>query len=211
MYVGITSCRISKRWGHDGSGYKTQTYFWRAIQKHGWENFEHIVFAQNLTEDEACNMEKMLIHYFHTNDPDYGYNYESGGRCMDHATKRKIANAEIGNKHHYYGKHRDAETRRKISEALTGDKHPCYGKHLPEITRKRISESNKGKKKPENAGTQPKPVVCVETGVFYPSTAEASRQTGIHHTAITMVLRGRHNRAGNCHWKYYEDTLSDAS
>ena len=210
MYIGITSCRISKRWGHEGSGYKTQTYFWRAIRKYGWDQFEHIVFAEYLTEDEACNMEKLLIKTFKTNDPKFGYNYEAGGRSMDGATKRKIAEAETGSKHRYFGQHRSEDVRQKISQALSGEKHPCYGKHLSETTKQRISDSTKGRVKAPNAGTQPKPVVCVETGEVYPSTAEAARATGIHHTAITMVLTGRRHKAGDLHWQYYH-TLEHAS
>ena len=41
-YIGLTSAQPpSLRWG-GGSHYKTQ-YFYRAINKYGWNNFEHII------------------------------------------------------------------------------------------------------------------------------------------------------------------------
>ena len=50
-YYGITSMKEKTRW-HNGRGYKTQ-HFARAIDKYGWEGFDHVVIARGLTEDEA--------------------------------------------------------------------------------------------------------------------------------------------------------------
>ena len=33
VYIGITSKNPIARWGHNGIGYKTQTYFWKEIQE----------------------------------------------------------------------------------------------------------------------------------------------------------------------------------
>jgi len=46
------------------------------------------------------------------------------------------------------GKHHSAETKRKMSEAQKGEKHPLYGKHHTAETRKKISEAQKGEKHP---------------------------------------------------------------
>lgn len=53
--------------------------FYRAIQKYGWNNFEHEVIAENLTKDEACEMEKALIKKLKSNDYHFGYNLSAGG------------------------------------------------------------------------------------------------------------------------------------
>ena len=45
-----------------------------------------------------------------------------------------------------------------------------------------------------------KPVVCLETGVVYPSTREASRQTGTNQSSISSCLSGRYKTAGGYHW-----------
>ena len=43
------------------------------------------------------------------------------------------------------GSHHSLETRKKMSEAQKGERHPLYGKHHSLETRKKISEANKGK------------------------------------------------------------------
>lgn len=78
-YVGITGQkRIWDRWRSDGSGYKTQI-FWRAIEKYGWENFDHIILYEGLSEQEAINKEMELIQKYNTTDPKNGYNISEGG------------------------------------------------------------------------------------------------------------------------------------
>lgn len=75
-YVGITSNLPINRWGKNGIGYQGQTVY-LAIQKYGWENIEHIIFASNLTELEANNMEKILIERLDSYMN--GYNETLGG------------------------------------------------------------------------------------------------------------------------------------
>ena len=62
-YVGqtINGNNINKRWSN-GLGYKTCTAFYRAIQKYGWDSFEHEIVASNLTKEEANNFEIILIN-----------------------------------------------------------------------------------------------------------------------------------------------------
>ena len=53
-YIGQTKEQPrERRWGNGGIGYKTQQYFWRAIQKYGWDNFKHEVLYTELTKEEA--------------------------------------------------------------------------------------------------------------------------------------------------------------
>lgn len=77
-YIGITSRKPNVRWGKDGKGYK-EGKFRYAIQKYGWNNFEHEIVASNLTKEEADNMEVELIEKFNTRDDKYGYNMAVGG------------------------------------------------------------------------------------------------------------------------------------
>ena len=50
VYIGITSQKLTHRWGKDGNGYKYQKLFARAINKYGWDNFEHIILKHNITK-----------------------------------------------------------------------------------------------------------------------------------------------------------------
>lgn len=51
-YVGITSTKVEKRWVN-GNGYKSQKYFYRAIEKYGWDNIQHEIITENLSEHMA--------------------------------------------------------------------------------------------------------------------------------------------------------------
>ena len=43
-YVGQTCNTLKKMANSNGSGYKKCTYFGRAIEKYGWENFEPKIY-----------------------------------------------------------------------------------------------------------------------------------------------------------------------
>lgn len=47
-----------------------------------------------------------------------------------------------------------------------------------------------------------KPVICLETGVEYPSTLSASKYTGVVQSNISECCSGKHKTAGGFHWKY---------
>ena len=77
-YVGITKQDKERRW-LKGAGYEHQQKFYKAIQEHGWRNILHEVIAENLTEQEARQMEKEHISKFGCYDMN-GYNTKSGGK-----------------------------------------------------------------------------------------------------------------------------------
>lgn len=77
-YIGITSRKPEVRWEKDGKGYR-EGKFRYAIQKYGWDNFDHEIIATGLTNDEANKMEIELIDKFNTRDDNYGYNIVIGG------------------------------------------------------------------------------------------------------------------------------------
>lgn len=76
-YIGITFKAPEERWGYNGYGYKTQTKFYRAIQKYGWENFKHEILYTNLTKAEAEQKEIELIKLYDSKNN--GYNSDDGG------------------------------------------------------------------------------------------------------------------------------------
>ena len=45
------------------------------------------------------------------------------------------------------------------------------------------------------------PVLCVETGISYPSTKEAARQTGAHQPNIWRCINKIRQTAGGYHWQ----------
>ena len=52
---------MKDRYGKDGYQYHQCTHFWRAIQKYGWDNFEHIILVENLSKEMANIIESELI------------------------------------------------------------------------------------------------------------------------------------------------------
>lgn len=51
VYIGQTYLPPEERWKPHGEGYtKYQPAIHAAIQKYGWENFEHIILESNLTQ-----------------------------------------------------------------------------------------------------------------------------------------------------------------
>ena len=78
-YIGLSS-NVKRRWASNGKNYYDQV-FGTAIQKYGWDNFEHIIVKNNLTKQEACDLEQNLIKKYKTKDKKYGYNRSDGGDC----------------------------------------------------------------------------------------------------------------------------------
>ena len=78
-YVGITSQNPLYRWGKNGSGYKDNLHFWRAIEKYGWDNFKHEILEYDLTIDEANELEQYYISYYNSFNANHGYNKTRGG------------------------------------------------------------------------------------------------------------------------------------
>ena len=145
-YVGQTCQNPRERWDN-GRGYKRCTYFYNAIQKYGWENFEHEIIASNLTKEEADNFEKLLIDKLNLLDSALGYNLReggSGGGRLSETTKQKLRDVNSGENHPMYGKHLLDTTKKKLSDNHKGDKNSFYGKHHSDETKKKMREANSG-------------------------------------------------------------------
>ena len=94
-YVGITSMIPEKRWAN-GHGYRSNVLFYRAIQKYGWESFEHSVLFDGLTRKGAYAKEIELISTFNASNPRFGYNIDKGGNGsnrISEATREKLRQA----------------------------------------------------------------------------------------------------------------------
>ena len=97
-YVGITCQEPKKRWKH-GACYKGSPYFYSAILKYGWDNFEHLILFKNLSEAEAKQLEIDLIATYQLRDPQFGYNLSAGGQgCLKYTTKQEKAERLLAEK-----------------------------------------------------------------------------------------------------------------
>lgn len=129
-YIGITSKSVDFRWKNNGYGYVSQ-YFYKVIKKYGWDNIEHYVIANHLTEDEAKEFEKTLIGKLQCKGK-YGYNLTDGGDgslgyIPTKAEREYKSKKYSGKGNPYYGKKHSEETRLKMKQNhadFSGGKNP---------------------------------------------------------------------------------------
>lgn len=180
VYVGITCTAPERRWRADGSGYRKQPVIYHAIKKYGWENVNHEIVASNLTKDEACKFEMLLIDKLKSNQHEFGYNVDNGGQTS--------------------GSH-SPETLEKMRKSMLGEKNHNYGKDFSKETREKLSLSHKGKKTGAD-NPAAKSVMCIETGEIFPTTVSAAKAVNVSRGTICSCLLGRSKTAGGYHWKY---------
>ena len=60
VYIGKTDMEPEARWAN-GWGYKSSPAMFNAILKYGWDNVRHEILYDNLTHDEALELEKKTI------------------------------------------------------------------------------------------------------------------------------------------------------
>ena len=198
IYIGITLQKdLNRRW-QNGSGYRTQRRFYRAIKKYGWENIKHEIVMTSLSKQEAENAEIALIREFQTTDPKYGYNIENGGNCSgthSEETKKKISDKLKGNKHTLGMKHtEDAKKRMGETKKKNGFKPWIMGRGHSEETKERLREVNAFRKKK---------VLCISTGIVYESIKEASEKTGANKKSIGYCCNGKYKHSGGYEWQFY--------
>lgn len=200
-YIGITSRPVEARWGTNGANYSSSPHFWSAIQKYGWDMFDHIVVATGLTKTAACQMEKDLIAKYDTQIT--GYNMTSGGEdgLMSDEAKAKLSQSMMHNKNG--AGHKCSEEKRAKIRAS----QPSLGKHLSEEHRAKLSaaakvrisppRSEETKKKISDSHTK-KAVMDLDTGEIFESVQACAKQTGIDASVICRVCK----HPDKCHSAY---------
>jgi group I intron endonuclease len=162
VYIGQTTKTLKRRKGDHKVRAKKQDRrgaFQVAILEHGFDSFTWEQIDTADTKEELDQKEKSWIAQYNCIVP-HGYNGNDGGTSYipSAETRRKIGEAQRGEKGNNYGKHPSEETRRKMSEALRGRKMPPRpdewrrkqseahtGKRHTEETRKKMSAAQKGK------------------------------------------------------------------
>ena len=206
QYVGIAKGSPRRRWCR-GNGYKSQ-FVYKAIQKYGWDNIEHEILRDGLSQDEAAMLEKKLIQRYDLRNPEKGYNVAPGGvgtsNWSEEAREKKrqwmLANAVTK------GRHLTDEQKKWVSECNTGRKHteeerqkmrehhwdvsgennPNYGVACSEEKRQKLRNAHMKRTKAIEQYTL--------DGIFvarYQGVHEAVRQTGICRSSIHDCCTGR--------------------
>lgn len=176
MYVGITCQSVEDRW-KCGKGYIKSSHMGRAIEKYGWDAFDHFVIVEDLNVEQAKQTEKMLVQLLDLTNPQKGYNEAVGGGGGG-----------------MLGKHQTEEAKKRISDARKRD-------GFTEEHRKHISESKKGVKH-HNA----KPVYQYSKDgrllASWPYMGMAAESLNIKKESISACCLGKRPSAGGYVWTY---------
>ena len=161
VYIGITTRdNPIDRWNEHLNDYSRLDFIlYRAMRKHGIENFEFSVLEQTDSLETLKKLEMRYIQEYNSCGSN-GYNMTLGGDGLfgyEHSkeTKRKISEANTGKTFSEEHKRKlsearknciqSEETKRKISQSLKGANNPMHGASRSEETKRKISQSKKGK------------------------------------------------------------------
>ena len=206
-YIGITSQRPEARWR---SGYKCNEHFSRAIEKYGWEGFSHEVIMDGLTKEQACAAEIALIAKHGTQDPNKGYNIQSGGEGC--AEQNNVA----VNQYSLDGRYIKTWSSMKEADAAFGVLNTSGGSQIGMACRGACktahgymwaySTGDSSDIEPYETNRYKKVAQYTTSGRFikmWNSIKEASDALGIDGGSITNVCKGKYYRtAGGFVWRY---------
>lgn len=206
VYIGQTNQEVSRRW-RNGNGYIDSPRFYAAIQKYGWDNFEHTILETNLSSEEANDKEVYWIAYYNSFNENYGYNLTPGG---NNYMKQLWENPEYREKmRQSFSKARqkswkDPAFREKAIKNLIDGVKKAWSD--PQWREKRI-ENITGDKNPNS-----KAVKNIETGKIFTTIKEAANWAGLNSVSgIGQCCRGKQKTSGKhpetgepLHWAFEE-------
>lgn len=218
-YVGITSQNPENRWGTNGCKYR-KGYFRNAINKYGWNSFQHDIVATNLCETDAKIIEKKLIEVLNTKAPN-GYNLTLGGdgtlgysptqetKCkMSKASKEKWRDKEFLQKmielrHNSNSVYQSKEFKEKISSIVRGEKNPNYNHKWSDEQKNNLRIKQKQNPMYLNE-TNPnaKRIRCIETGEIFDCMKFAQEKYGLKTTGSFTAAIKKGKTAAGYHWEY---------
>ena len=195
VYIGQTSTKVQIRWLLNGNGYKNQSYFWKAIQKYGWDNFAHEIILENITKSEANYAEIYLIRWYKMHKMCYNCtDGGEGGRGLVPWNKGKKTGVIPWNK----GIPMSEETRKKVSEAKKGHKYGpqslLHIQHKVEVHKIPIIQVDIHN-----------PILCTE----WKSAKDVENVLGFSRKGICNSARNKSVQAFGYFWFYLKDFSPD--
>lgn len=200
VYIGQT-VNPQQRW--KPNRYKTSTYFYAAITKYGWENFEHRILAQTEKYDQADILEKYYISFFDSRNPQKGYNILQGGNSLgDYYSKEQNRKRQGELRKKYIEQHP------KYKEVLLDQLVLANSKQNLEKKRKKAKENYKNGKSHLKAinEARKKRVECIETRQIFDSLTEAAKAYNINVSNLSAYIHGKKKSCGikddiRLHWR----------
>ena len=192
-YIGITSRKPKYRW-NEGKNYIGCTRFYRAIQKYGWDGFENVIVAENLTESDAKQMEIQLIEKYNSINSEFGYNLTFGGEGNIPSKETRKRMSQAGKGRVFSEQHRkkigDSNRRRILSEE----------------TKLKIAKSHIGKMT-GSSNPKARKVINLDEMKTFDTIREASLFYNANENAISGCCSGIYKSGGGYRWMFYDEFL----
>lgn len=197
-YIGITCAKPYHRRWRGGTGYYQQPKMYNAILKYGWENVQHELLYENLSQDDANRIEREMIEKY--NSVENGYNISTGGGgtygipCSEE-TKLKIGIANRGKP----CVNRDNLRNYRITHGAWNK-----GGHLtPEQYRKIVAERRARCNKAISAYDP----VTLEKVLSFDSCVNAAKAIGAIDVEISRCARGKRKTSHGYIWRYDNESI----
>ena len=190
-YIGITHRTVEERWGKNGEKYNSQIVG-KAIAKYGWENIQHIILKENLSQQQASYYEQQYIKTYKSHISQNGYNATWGGEGTITINYEAAYNAWLEYPSLDYVAnlfHCNKDTIRKVLDS--------YG--VSKIGRGSIIR----KQKVNQYDIKGKYIAT------YDSYKDAERITGIYESGIRRCCHGKIKSCKGYLWRDYEGDISD--
>lgn len=225
-YIGITCKKLKDRW-ENGEGYKGQI-FYNAIQKYGWDNFEHEVLMENVSEENIDDLERWYIKHFNSLINENGYNISKGGRFCGNGKSRKIICLNTGK---IYNKIVDAEMDTGLNNSLLT--RTCKGKskycgkmedgtpmlwqyYEENVDYEKLKNKLFEKIYSPNITKSSTKIICLTTNEIFDSIDSACKKYNLFWGNLKKACKGdyaytgKHSKTNEkLQWMFYEDYLNN--
>lgn len=210
VYIGQTYTSLRARFGKNGIGYKGCPIFYNAIQKYGWDNFEHEILEENIPNAEIANeREKFYIALYNSTNGDFGYNIQIGGNEQTKLAIKVYQYSLTGDFIKEYDSMADAMrelniSNGKISDCCKGNRKSAGGFMW---SYEKVDKLETYKKK-----SRSKPVYQYSLdGKFirkFDTVTEASKFIGCNSSKINSCCNLKIKTSGGYQWRYeYHDYI----
>ena len=207
-YIGITSQIPEVRWQR-GGGYRENTIFFRAIKKYGWDNFEHNILYEGLSNREALEIESTLIKKYKSLGVSYnisdGYEelgiskripiivYDTGGNYVGAYISIHKASIELG----------IPET--NITMALSNKYNITQAKGYVFLKEGDYILDKLDKVNKRHSSARRPVIQLTKNGQIlaeFDSVSDAANSLGCGTGSISNCLKGRYKTAAGYKWRY---------
>lgn len=206
IYIGQTKQEPSRRW-RNGNGYQKCPSFWRAIEKYGWDNFNHEILEIGSNQEWANERESYWISYYDSINEELGYNIAYGGNnCMQQLWQ----NEEYRRKQ--CQSFTEARKRDWSNKEFAQTQLENMKKGIQKAWNDPIWKENRIQKMLGDKNSNAKWVQNVETKKIFTTITEAAKWAGLNNVSgIGQCCRGKRKTSGKhpetgepLHWIFVE-------